>query len=175
MNTLKQVIHYPDTNSVEATWIDSEDVVIKCHSYADVQMDMLRADLGDDAADYADLIALVESGIKPPASPTAEDILSKAKAARQATVDSIVVTTQSGKQFDGNELSQDRMNKAISVAVITGLASCTWVLADNVPTVVTVDELKEALALSFQAMGAVWAKPYEATPAPEPTPEPAPE
>ena len=122
---------------------------------------------------------LAEGNMPDPVDPpTAEDILSKAKAERQALVDSIVVTTQSGKQFDGNEISQDRMNKAISVAVITGLASCTWVLADNVPTVVTVDELKEALALSFQAMGAVWAKPYEdaqaPTPIPEPTPEPEP-
>ena len=114
--------------------------------------------------DYAAYLAWLAEGNTPDPvdPPTAEDILSKAKAERQALVDSIVVTTQSGKQFDGNEISQDRMNKAISVAVITGLASCTWVLADNVPTVVTVDELKEALALSFQAMGAVWAKPYEA-------------
>lgn len=63
---LTNVIHYPDTNSVEATWVDADGVQIKCHSYADVQMDMLRADLGDDAAMYADLIALVEASIKPP-------------------------------------------------------------------------------------------------------------
>ena len=68
MNTLKQVIHYPDTNSVEATWVDDNDVVIKCHSYADVQMDMFKADIlnfGGNPADQADLIALVESNIKP--------------------------------------------------------------------------------------------------------------
>jgi len=41
------------------------EVQARCHSYADVQMDMLEADLGDDAPDYADLIALVRSGIKP--------------------------------------------------------------------------------------------------------------
>jgi len=64
--TLKQVIHYPDTNSVEATWVDSEGVQVKCHSYADVQMGMLREDLGADVADYEDLITLVESSIKPP-------------------------------------------------------------------------------------------------------------
>ena len=68
MNTLKQVIHYPDTNSVEATWVDSEGVVIKCHSYADVQMQMFREDVaefGGDVAEYEDLITLVESNIKP--------------------------------------------------------------------------------------------------------------
>ena len=127
--------------------------------------------------DYAAYLAWRAEGNTPDPvdPPTPEELLAAAKALRQATVDSITVTTQSGKQFDGDELSQDRMNKAISVAAITGLASCAWVLADNVPTVVTVDELKEALALSFQAMGAVWAKPYEDAPAPEPTPEPAPE
>jgi hypothetical protein len=59
---LKQVLHYPGTNSVEATWLDEKDITVKCHSYADVQMDMLRADLG---ADAADLIATVEANIKP--------------------------------------------------------------------------------------------------------------
>ena len=68
MNTLKQVIHYPDTNSVEATWVDENGVVIKCHSYADVQMQMFRddvAELGGGIAEYEELIALVESNIKP--------------------------------------------------------------------------------------------------------------
>ncbi len=78
MNTLKQVIHYPDTNSVEATWVDSEGVVIKCHSYADVQMQMFRddvAELGGDITEYEELIALVESNIKP-ATPEPLPILS---------------------------------------------------------------------------------------------------
>ena len=68
MNTLKQVIHYPDTNSVEATWVDENGVVIKCHSYADVQMQMFRddvAELSGGIAEYEELIALVESNIKP--------------------------------------------------------------------------------------------------------------
>ena len=68
MSTLKQVIHYQDTNSVEATWVDSEGVVIKCHSYADVQMQMFRDDVvefGGDITEYEELIALVESNIKP--------------------------------------------------------------------------------------------------------------
>ena len=62
--TLKQVIHYPDTNSVEATWIDSEEVPVRCHSYAAIQMDMFRSDIaewGGDIAEYEALITLVES------------------------------------------------------------------------------------------------------------------
>ena len=88
MNTLKQVIHYPDTNSVEATWVErltekeyyteedgegcvleaGDEIVIKCHSYADVQMQMFRDDVagfGGDIAEYEEMIAKVESNIKP--------------------------------------------------------------------------------------------------------------
>ena len=88
MNTLKQVTHYPDTNSVEATWVErltekeyytgedgegcvleaGDEIVIKCHSYADVQMQMFRddvAEFGGNIAEYEVLIALVESNIKP--------------------------------------------------------------------------------------------------------------
>jgi len=71
---LKSVIHYPGTNSVEATWVDADDKQVRCHSYADVQMDMLRADLGADSASYADLIATVEANIKPPVPPTTAEI-----------------------------------------------------------------------------------------------------
>lgn len=68
---LKQVIHYPDTNSVEATWVDENNVVIKCHSYADVQMDMFRKDISEFGAEpigteaLESLIATVESNIQP--------------------------------------------------------------------------------------------------------------
>lgn len=58
---IKQIIHYPDTNSVEATWVDSiSGVVTRCHSYSDRQMDMLLTDLGDEATqDHLDLIEFV--------------------------------------------------------------------------------------------------------------------
>ena len=68
MITLRDVIHYPETNSVEATWVDGETVVVKCHSYADCQMQMFRddvAEFGGDIAEYEAMIALVESNIKP--------------------------------------------------------------------------------------------------------------
>ena len=105
MIALKEVIHFPELNSVGATWVkrtqpadievpavdavldeegnivspavaahsvtpDPVEVRIKCHSYADVQMQMLRDDLGADASIYETLITLVESNIIPPAPKT---------------------------------------------------------------------------------------------------------
>lgn len=96
-----------------------------------------------------------------PAELTPAEILVEKKRQRQAIVDAITVTTSTGKVFDGNEDAQSRMSRAIQSAQIADIPSTTWVLANNVPTVVTLAELQEALVLSMQAMGAVWAIPYE--------------
>jgi hypothetical protein len=85
VNTLKQVIHYPDTNSVEATWIDENNIQIKCHSYADVQMYLFRADaleLGTPLTEYEEMIALVEANIVPYVEPP--PIIPEAVTMRQA-------------------------------------------------------------------------------------------
>lgn len=87
--------------------------------------------------------------------------LDEAKAARQSEVDALKVTTSTGKVFDGDEVSQGRMSRAILAADITGLTECVWILADSVPATITLAELKEALALSIQAQGAIWARPYQ--------------
>ena len=100
----------------------------------------------------------------PPLTP--EQLLEAAKQERARFVDAIVVTV-GDKQFDGNEDAQARMSRAIQVAEIAGINETTWVLANNVPTSVTVEELKQALVQAIQAMGAVWAKPYEADTEPE--------
>lgn len=82
MIVLKQVIHYPITNSVEAQWVDRAgqdedgndiDTSVKCQSYADVQMDMFRDDasaMGTSLAGHEALIALVEANITPYVPPT---------------------------------------------------------------------------------------------------------
>ena len=85
--------------------------------------------------------------------------IAQKKSERLALVDAIVVTTSTGKTFDGNEDAQARMSRYIQAAQIAGIPSTTWVLANNVPTVVTLAELQEALVLSTQAMGAVWVSP----------------
>lgn len=66
---LKQVIRYENAPALEATWVDENDAVIKCHAYSHhpEQMAMLRADLGADAAQYEEMIAEVEATYVPPA------------------------------------------------------------------------------------------------------------
>lgn len=85
-----------------------------------------------------------------------------AKTLRQAEVNAIVITTASGKAFDGDEQSQDRMSRAINA--LNALETTLWVLSDNTPTMVSREELQEALRLAGAAQTAIWVKPYE-TPA----------
>ena len=87
-----------------------------------------------------------------PAPPSRDEL----KARRQAKVEAIKVTTQSGKTFDGDEISQDRMARGILGLQAAGAESVTWVLADNTPIQVTATELGEALALAGAAQAAVW-------------------
>lgn len=80
----------------------------------------------------------------------------RAKAERQSKVESITVTTQAGNTFDGDEVSQTRMARAI-IALSTGLApSVIWVLADNTTIQATAAELTEALVLAGQAQAEIW-------------------
>lgn len=80
---------------------------------------------------------------------------------RNATVAALTVTTASGKVFNADEDSQNRMVRVLKVADLTGQTSCAWVLADETVATVTKAELEEALCLSVQAMGAVWPAPYQ--------------
>ena len=79
-----------------------------------------------------------------------------AKAQRTLDVSAIKVTTAAGNTFDGDEVSQGRMARAI-IALSTGLApSVNWVLADNTVIQATPQELTEALVLAGQAQAAIW-------------------
>lgn len=62
---LHQVIRYTNADAIEATWTDEAGAVLKSHAYANSQMDMLRADLGTDAAAHEALIAEVEATYVP--------------------------------------------------------------------------------------------------------------
>lgn len=93
----------------------------------------------------------------PPTPPTQEQLRSQAKSERAAKVAAIKVTTASGRTFDGDEVSQGRMSRAIIGLNAAGPgATVTWVLADNSAVSVTAAELTEALILAGQAQAAVW-------------------
>jgi hypothetical protein len=62
---IQQVIKYANANYLEATWVDQNDIPVKCRAYAGEQMDELEADLGADAATYATLIAECRAAVVP--------------------------------------------------------------------------------------------------------------
>ena len=78
------------------------------------------------------------------------------KAQRQILVDSIKVVV-GGKVFDGDETSQTRMARAITV-LLEG-ETVLWVLADNTPTQCTKAELIEALRLAGEEQTRLWVMP----------------
>jgi len=78
------------------------------------------------------------------------------KIKRQRTVDELTVTTAAGNVFDGDEMSQTRMTRAIIALQATGTASIMWILADNTTIQASVAELTEALVLAGTAQAAVW-------------------
>ena len=80
----------------------------------------------------------------------------QAKAARDAAVAAIKVTTTAGNTFDGDETSQTRMTRAILALQATGTPTVQWVLADNTAIDATAAELTEALALAGAAQAAMW-------------------
>lgn len=86
---VKQLIRYTNSDALEATWVDENDVVIKCQAYSNhpEQMAMLRADLGTDAAQYEDLLAELEATYLSPAPPSIEEHIAVFDAALVAHLD----------------------------------------------------------------------------------------
>ena len=76
------------------------------------------------------------------------------KAAKELALNSITVTVN-GNSFDGNETARGNMTSAILSAEVIGKTEDTWKLADNTSAVITIAELKEALALSIQEVGRI--------------------
>lgn len=76
------------------------------------------------------------------------------KQAKILAVSQILVTSSTGKVFDGDEISQGRMARAV---VASSVGDTTlWKLADNTQATVTHGELKEVLLLAGNAMTEIW-------------------
>ena len=96
----------------------------------------------------------------PADQPSEESTHEQWKADRAAMVRAIKVTTVAGNTFDGDEISQGRMARAIlSLQAAPAGTETTWVLADNTPIQVDLDELSEALRLAGQEQTRLWVKP----------------
>ena len=76
------------------------------------------------------------------------------KAAKGLALNLITVEVN-GNTFDGNETARGNMTSAILSAEVIGKTEDTWKLADNTSAVITITELKEALALSIQEVGRI--------------------
>lgn len=77
------------------------------------------------------------------------------KQTRDTLVGEIKVTTSSGKTFDGDEVSQTRMARAILALNAAG-GTTQWKLADNTVALVDSDELTEALMLAGTEQTKIW-------------------
>ena len=78
------------------------------------------------------------------------------KCVRDKRVSESVVTTSTGKVFDGDETSQVRMTRTILAMSEFGVATTSWRMADNSDAVVTRAELAEALLLAGTAQTSLW-------------------
>lgn len=81
------------------------------------------------------------------------------KESREQAVKNIKVTTSLGNTFDGDETSQNRMART-AVAMRPG-EMIPWVLSNNVPAMVSREELSEALRLAGEAQSALWMMPEQ--------------
>jgi type V secretory pathway adhesin AidA len=99
---------------------------------------------------------LAAKSVAPYVQPAVEKTREQKKAERAERVASILVTTQAGHVFNGDETSQNRMSRAITALRAAGQTSTLWVLANNEAINVSVDELAEALILAGQAQTAIW-------------------
>lgn len=87
----------------------------------------------------------------------AEELLKQRKQdklARAEAVAAIIVTTNNGNTFDGDEISQGRMARAI--LAMDDTETVNWILADNTVIDATKAELSEALKLAGAAQAAIW-------------------
>jgi hypothetical protein len=102
----------------------------------------------------------VEAHINPPKTPEQIEVEAREafKAQREVAVAAITVTTTAGNTFDGDEVSQGRMARAIIGLNAVGdpTTTITWVLSDNTAVLVTAAELVEAMLLAGNAQSALW-------------------
>lgn len=78
---------------------------------------------------------------------------------RNQNLQALVVTVMRGTQplhFDGDETSQNRLNRFVQALRRTEQPGMPWILADNTIVDVTLEEMEQALDLALQQQHALW-------------------
>ena len=75
------------------------------------------------------------------------------KQERDYAIDNVIVTTAAGNKFNGEDKSQGRMTSALLAAEVLGKTEEEWKMADDTIKLISIEELKEALALSILEVG----------------------
>ena len=106
---------------------------------------------GDDVAYSPPRPRLISEEVR---QPTPAELEMMRKSRRDAAVSAVVVTVSSGRKYQGNEDSQNRMARALQ-ALDQG-EKTRWRLADNSEVEVTREELREALRLAGAEQTRLW-------------------
>lgn len=109
----------------------------------------------EDKGSYYEVVELPE----PTAEERAATELAKARAARAAAVSAITVEVD-GMIFDGNEVAQERMARAVTMSESMD-ETTEWVLHDNTVAIVTAAQLKQACRLAGKIQTGLWVVPYK--------------
>lgn len=75
------------------------------------------------------------------------------KQERDHAIENVIVTTTAGNKFNGEDKSQGRMTSALLAAEVLGKTEEEWKMADDTIKLISIEELKEALALSILEVG----------------------
>jgi hypothetical protein len=139
-----------------------EDGGIDCELLHEVHGWMPFTARADDAEEfgrqlYEELVNGKHGAVAPSVGLTDAQARALWKIEREALVAAITVTTAAGNTFDGDELSQGRMARAIlGLQSKPASETTTWTLADNRSVLVSALELTEALALAGQRQTEIW-------------------
>ena len=152
-----------NTNWLEANFIEDEKV-IHCEAFSGHRehIELLRnkaLEYGVDLTEFEELIAECESNFEYPSEESIQEELelqvkAELKSAKELALNSITVEVN-GKVFDGRAKDQVNIMAAIQAAELLNKTEETWVLNDDTKQIVTVEELKLALALSIQRVGEI--------------------
>ena len=167
MNKIKE-IKLDNTNWIELSIENEEGSILHCESFGDSEeyTELLKQRCLEFGVELIEehLAILAEQKAKrhiPTEDELAEievqkqlQIVQELKCARTQALSTIVVTVND-KTFDGNETARTNMISAILSADLIGKTEETWKLADNTKVLVTLVELRQALALAIQEVGRI--------------------